>query len=150
MKIDIPGVKTLDLRYVLLDYNGTIAKDGKPLEIDEHLKILAQFYEIYVLTGNTYGDARSQLNPQMTLVETKDAQAKLAFLEKMGKDHCIALGNGVIDRHMLKNAALGIAVMEAEGCAVEAMLSADILVRSIEEGLDLILNPTRIAATLRI
>ena len=29
MHIEIPGYKTLDLKYLLLDYNGTIAVDGR-------------------------------------------------------------------------------------------------------------------------
>ena len=28
MKIDIPGYRTLDLRYLLLDHNGTLATNG--------------------------------------------------------------------------------------------------------------------------
>lgn len=28
MRIEIPGYKTMDLKYLILDYNGTIAKDG--------------------------------------------------------------------------------------------------------------------------
>ena len=28
MKIEIPGYKELDLKYLVLDYNGTIARDG--------------------------------------------------------------------------------------------------------------------------
>lgn len=53
------------------------------------------------------------------------------------------------DRRMLKIARLGIAVTEGEGCAVEAMLAADIHVRSAIDGLDLLLNPVRVKATLR-
>ncbi|TCS78345.1 hypothetical protein EDD59_112106 [Muricomes intestini] len=29
MKVDIPGYKILNLEYLLLDYNGTIAVDGE-------------------------------------------------------------------------------------------------------------------------
>jgi hypothetical protein len=38
---------------------------------------------------------------------------------------------------------------EGEGCAMDALLNADILVRSIHEGLSLLLNPLRIVATLK-
>ncbi len=50
---------------------------------------------------------------------------------------------------MLKTARLGIAVTEGEGCAVDALIAADIHVRSTAEGLDLLLNPKRFKATLR-
>jgi len=40
-------------------------------------------------------------------------------------------------------------VLLEEGCSVEALCSADILVKSILDGLDLLLNPLRLKATLR-
>ncbi|NMC74942.1 MAG: hypothetical protein GYA56_11410 [Geobacteraceae bacterium] len=57
--------------------------------------------------------------------------------------------NGNNDRLMLKAARLGIAVCEGEGCAVAALMNADIQARSIGEALGLLLNPKRLKATLR-
>jgi soluble P-type ATPase len=50
---------------------------------------------------------------------------------------------------MLKIAKIGIAVTEGEGCSVEAITAANIHVRSIVDGLDLLLNPMRLKATLQ-
>jgi soluble P-type ATPase len=50
---------------------------------------------------------------------------------------------------MLKGAALGIGVLSKEGCAVETLLSADILMPDIQSALDLLLHPDRLKATLR-
>lgn len=50
---------------------------------------------------------------------------------------------------MDKVAAVGVAVIEAEGCAVEAIGAADIVVRTILDAFALITNPDRIRATLR-
>lgn len=61
----------------------------------------------------------------------------------------IAIGNGRNDRRMLKAARIGIAVLEGKGCAVDALKSADVHVRSIGEGLNLLLHPDRLKATLR-
>ena len=59
MRIEIPGYKTMDLKYLILDYNGTIAKDGIiPESVKERLKKLSGIYEIYVLTADTHGTAR--------------------------------------------------------------------------------------------
>ena len=56
MRIEIPGYKTMDLKYLILDYNGTIAKDGIiPESVKERLKKLSGIYEIYVLTADTHG-----------------------------------------------------------------------------------------------
>ena len=50
MIIEIPGYKTLDLDYLVLDYNGTIAVDGLiPPAIKERLLLLGDSFKIYVL-----------------------------------------------------------------------------------------------------
>ena len=52
MIIEIPGYKTLDLDYLVLDYNGTIAVDGLiPPTIKERLLLLGDSFKIYVLTA---------------------------------------------------------------------------------------------------
>lgn len=61
----------------------------------------------------------------------------------------VAVGNGMNDRLMLRTAALGILVLGNEGTSVQALSSADIVVKDILDGLDLLLNPKRIIATLR-
>jgi soluble P-type ATPase len=70
-------------------------------------------------------------------------------VNKLGAESVIALGNGNNDRKMLKAAKIGIAVMESEGCAVDAIMAADILVRAALDGLELLLNTKRCKATLR-
>jgi soluble P-type ATPase len=49
---------------------------------------------------------------------------------------------------MLKEAALGIAVVLGEGAAVEALLAADVAAPSIIAALELLTNPLRLVATL--
>jgi len=53
------------------------------------------------------------------------------------------------DRKMVKQAKIGIAVMLEEGCAVETLINADIVVKSPIDALNLILNPKRLIAVLR-
>jgi soluble P-type ATPase len=50
---------------------------------------------------------------------------------------------------MLKEAALGIGVIQAEGAAVEAILAADLVTTSVLDALDLLIHPLRLTATLR-
>jgi soluble P-type ATPase len=59
------------------------------------------------------------------------------------------VGNGANDVDMLAEAALGIAVLGSEGLAVPALIAADVLAASIDEALELLLNPKRLVATLR-
>ena len=70
-------------------------------------------------------------------------------MARLGREQCVGIGNGRNDRLMLQAAALGIVVMQAEGAAVETMLAADVVVPDITIGLDLLLHPLRLVATLR-
>jgi soluble P-type ATPase len=50
---------------------------------------------------------------------------------------------------MLKQAAIGICVLSAEGTAVDALLASDIFVPDIRSAFDLLEKPLRLVATLR-
>lgn len=80
--------------------------------------------------------------------EAIDIQKEL-FVRDLGAEIVIAIRNGNNDRKMLAAAKHGIAVIEEEGCSVNALLSAGIAVRNIHEGLNLLLNAQRLKATLR-
>ena len=74
---------------------------------------------------------------------------KVAYVKSLGPEHVFALGNGRNDRRMLEAARVGVAICLEEGCAAEALTSADILVTSARDALDLLLHPKRLKATLR-
>jgi len=57
---------------------------------------------------------------------------------------------GHSDAKMLRAAKVGIVVCLKEGCSVEALKAAKILVRSPIDAIDLLLNPKRLTATLRM
>jgi soluble P-type ATPase len=50
---------------------------------------------------------------------------------------------------MLGAAALGIGVVQTEGASVEALNAAKVVALCIHDALQLLLNPLRLAATLR-
>jgi soluble P-type ATPase len=68
----------------------------------------------------------------------------------LGADHVVCVGNGRNDRLMLKEAALGIAVILQEGAAAETVAAADVVCTHIVSALELLHNPLRLTATLRI
>ena len=70
-------------------------------------------------------------------------------MEHLGTERVVCIGNGRNDRLMVREAALGSAVLQDEGTAVETMCAADILMHSIIDALDLLLHPLRLIATLR-
>ena len=154
IEIKIPGYKTLQLRHIVLDHNGTLAVDGILLSgVKEQLKTLAADLDIHVLTADTFGIAQTQLEgvPCKLSILPQDDQdiGKLEYIKMLGSEHTVCIGNGRNDRLMLKDAALGIAVILEEGTAVETLTSADVVCKDIVSALELLTNPLRLTATLR-
>ncbi len=154
IEIAIPGYETLKLEHLVLDHNGTLACDGILIEgVKDRLRKLADHLQIHVVTADTFGKARAQLGdaPCELSILTDDNQdiGKIDYVRKLGPNQTVCIGNGRNDRYMLKHAVLGIAVMLAEGLAVEALKNADIVCTDICDALDLLLNPLRLTATLR-
>ncbi len=154
IKIEIPDYKTLELEYLVLDYNGTIALDGRMRdEVKERLLKLAKDLQIHVLTADTHGTAKKMCEGMPLKIQTFPTDGaldeKLAVVEGLGEDKCIAIGNGRNDKLMCRASALAIAVMEQEGMCGRLLGEADVCTRSIEDALDLLLRPKRLIATLR-
>ncbi len=154
LEIKIPGHGTLNLSHLILDYNGTIACDGHLLQgVKERLADLSTSLDVHVLTADTFGSVRKALSDVSCHVEIipieDQAQAKFDYVQRLDLEKCVCMGNGRNDRLMLKNAALGVAVVQAEGSAVDAVLAADIVVGNILDALDLLRHPLRLTATLR-
>ena len=90
------------------------------------------------------------LSVELTILDAADqAQAKARYVESLEAEKTVAMGNGRNDRFMIERARLGVAILEGEGCSVETLSAADVYARSSTEGLDLLLTPKRLVATLR-
>ena len=154
LEIDIPGREILRLDYLVADFNGTLALDGVLLPgAGEALCRLAEALSVHVVTADTFGNARGALAGipcELTVLpEGGQDAAKLRHVERLGTARCACVGNGRNDRLMLAAAALGIAVMQGEGAAVETLLAATVVAPDIGAALGLLLHPQRLAATLR-
>lgn len=152
--INIPGWGNIDLENIVLDLNGTIARDGRIFpEIKEKIKSLSEKAKIYILTADTQGTANEEIRAMnvglVKMPEDRSKKEKFEFLKTLDLERTIAIGNGNNDQLILKEAALGIAVLGDEGLSVSAMKNADIVVKSISDALDLFLRPKRLIATLR-
>jgi len=154
INISIPGFRDLHLRHLVSDYNGTLAVDGALLSgVEKLLTELSSQIEIHVITGDTFGLAATQLaglpfNLEIIPVESQP-EKKLAFIESLGEQNVVAIGNGRNDRKMLEVAAVGIALIQAEGASPETLASADVVSTNILDALNLLTNPKRLIATLR-
>lgn len=62
MEIDIPGFGALRVAQVVLDYNGTLAVDGRLIPgVKPRLNRLAASLTVHVITADTFGKARGSL-----------------------------------------------------------------------------------------
>ncbi len=154
IEINYGGFKKTIIKRLVLDFNGTLAVDGKLIDgVMERLNCLSEKLEIYVLTADTLGNAKEALktvNCSVHLIRPDNQDMlKLQFIQRLNPDNTISIGNGRNDRLMLANAFIGIAVIEGEGCAYEAIASSDVVVKSINDALDLLIKPLRLKALLR-
>lgn len=152
--IDIPGYEKFELQYLLLDYNGTIAVDGelKP-GTTQLLQEISKQLEVHIVTADTFQKVREFANflPfQIHIIPAEDQKKlKADFVEILGAENTIAIGNGANDSKMLKLSKLGILVIEKEGASIEALMNSDLVFTNIIDALESILYPKRIIASLR-
>ena len=155
IEINIPGDRVLQLKHIVLDYNGTIARDGNLIPgVKQNLIALADKLHIHILTADTFGNVRRGLKGikcHLSIIapEAQDI-GKLDYVKKLGAENTVCVGNGRNDQLMLKEAALGIGVILKEGAAAATLSAADVVCTNIVSALELLDNPLRLIATLRI
>jgi P-type E1-E2 ATPase len=148
--VEIPGRETLRLTHAVLDYNGTLAVDGRLLPgVEDDLGRLRDRLAIVLLTADTHGTARAAADRLGVPVEVVQSGAdKAAFVTALGSG-VVAIGNGRNDVALFEASDLAIAVLGPEGLATAALAAADVVVADIRDALALLLHPTRLIATLR-
>lgn len=152
--IELPGQGALTIRALVLDLNGTVTTDGALIPgVAERVCALLPRVDVFLVTADTLGTAGAvaqELGCALYVLERgREAEQKRDWVRQLGAGHTAAIGNGANDVLMLKEAALGIAVIGQEGTAVPALLAADVVVPDIRDALDLLLRPARLTATLR-
>ena len=153
LTVDIPGRGRLEIAHLVLDLNGTLAVGGiVPDAVVDRLRALSNDIRVHVVTADTFGTA-ARLHGQgiqtQVLPPGDHVEAKAAIVRTLGVSHTIAIGNGSNDEAMVREAAVGIAIVGREGAAARTALAADIVATRIEDALDLLLTPARLIATLR-
>lgn len=153
-ELEIPGFGLVKLKYLVSDFTGTLSVDGKLIiGVKEKLNEISKFLDIHILTADTFGRVKEELKNLKCIIQILNGKnhdiQKEEYIKKLGSEYVIALGNGNNDRRMLKIAKIGVAVCLNEGCSIDAIKSADILVHSPIDAIDLLLSPKRLKATLR-
>ncbi|UJF17787.1 HAD hydrolase family protein [Vibrio sp. SS-MA-C1-2] len=151
--ITLPN-ETMTIEHVVFDFNGTLAVDGKLIDsVEDKLVELSHLVDIHVLTADTFSSATDELKGlplSLICLEGKMVgREKLEAIRHLDLDTTVTVGNGLNDIFMLQAAKVGIAVNSKEGLSVKAIESADLYCLSVIDAIDLLLNPTRIAAGLR-
>ena len=154
INIDIPGSVRLEIEHFVFDFSGTLSEDGVLLPgVREKLNELAGKVHVHVLTSDTFGKARKELEDVKCTVHILDGDdhtgQKERYVVSLGAAKVVAIGNGNNDALMLKAAGLGIAVCFKEGCSVESLQAAKIFVSSPLDAVELLLHHRRLIATLR-
>ncbi len=151
--IQRPGQEPLEIEFVLIDFEGTLASDRRvhPKAKDK-INLLSKRTKIYILTKGekemveeTLRRVRAEIFYSM---EGETSRQKLDLLRQLGPTRTVAIGNGVDDAPMIEEAGLGICVMGKEGTSIEAMMKADVVVSNVLDALDFLLKPLRQKATL--
>jgi P-type E1-E2 ATPase len=150
--VEIPGRAALDIQTVVFDVNGTLAVDGTlGPGVIERMRQLRARVKVMMLTANTHGK-QDEIDAAFGFrahIITGGGAEKAAIVRELGAEHVIAVGNGANDAAMFEAAALGIAVLGAEGLALQTLLRADAVTAGPLDALDLLLKPDRLRATLR-
>jgi soluble P-type ATPase len=154
IRIDIPGGEILELDHLVLDFNGTLALDGNILPgVKERLSELSRDLTVHIVTADTFGNvARLFAGTSLDIVilgPGEQDKAKQQVVRNLGPRTCVAMGNGKNDVLMLREAALGIGLIQEEGAFPGILTASDVICTNIRDGLNLLTHPLRLAATLR-
>ncbi|MEG1965391.1 MAG: HAD hydrolase family protein [Oscillospiraceae bacterium] len=154
IKLDIPHYKILNIEKVIFDFNGTIGVDGKIKEnVKELITKLAKKCEIYIATADTNGttaDECKNLPVKIYIFKNQSALTeKRNLAHNLIGENTVCFGNGNNDVEMFNECILSICVIGDEGASSKAIINSDIVVKSIEDGINVLLNENRIIADLR-
>lgn len=154
IRFDIPGFGRADIDHVVFDYNGTIALDGALIKgVAGQIQAWSGKVKFHVITADTFGFVEKELTGMdVTLkIISKDRQdeKKLSYLNTLGPDSTLCVGNGMNDRLMLKSARIGIAILGEEGLAASCLAASDLVLKNILDLFDFFKTPDRLVATLR-
>ena len=148
-----PGREPLQIEFILIDFDGTLASDRRVHpKAKDRINLLAKRTKIYILAKGereVIEDILRKVKAEIVFSsEGQGSQEKLDLLTRLGKDRTVAIGNGLEDALMIEEAGLGICVIGKEGASGEALRKADLVVTHILDALDFLLKPLRHQATL--
>jgi len=114
--IQRPGQEPLEIEFILIDFEGTLASDRRvhPKAKDK-INLLSKRTKIYILTKaekEVVEDNLRRVKAEIYyLTEGEASKQKLDLLRQLGSSKTVAIGNGLDDVPMIEEAVLGICVV---------------------------------------
>ncbi len=152
MKLIIPNSKNIEIKTLILDLNGTLTVRGELVKgVQEILeKIKNKGMKVVLFSGDTRGNGKKVADDLgIDLVVTPTGKDKRKSALKLNPSTCAAIGNGLIDVPLLKTVRLSILTLQAEGIHTKCIKEADIIVPSIIDALNLLVDESSLISTLR-
>ncbi|MGZ3537365.1 MAG: HAD family hydrolase [Thermodesulfobacteriota bacterium] len=155
ISIERSGHSNLEIEFILLDFDGTLAIDRRvhPKTTDK-INLLSKRTGIYVFTTQEkelIEERLRKVKAEIIYLEEGDAsRRKLGLLRQLGPTRCAAIGNGMDDAAMIQEAGIGICVIGREGSSGQSVKNADLVFSDILDALDFLLKPLRQKASLSL
>ena len=151
--IQRPGQDPLEIESILIDFEGTLASDGRVHpKAKNKINLLSKRVRIFIAAKGEkerVGEALRKVKAEIVyLTEGEASRRKTDLLHEIGPTGAVVIGNGVDDTQVIEEAALGICVIGKEGAWGETIKRADVVVPNILDALDFLLKPLRQKATL--
>ncbi len=148
-----PGEEPLEIDFVLIDFEGTLASDRRiHPKAKEKINLLSKRSIIYILTKEEKERIEEVLRRVKAeiiyLKEGNASQKKSDLVRRLGATRVATVGNGVDDAPMFNEAAFSLCMIGKEGASTEALRNADVVFTDILDALDFLLKPLRQQATL--
>lgn len=153
MQYTVPGVWEIQLDTIILDLNGTLTVHGViPIGVKERIHSLRWLgYNIVLLTGDQRGTAKDicrELDINFQIAKSLEEKANCSAV--YDPERVVAIGNARIDIGTFKHARVRIATLQSEWIHTGIIEHIDIIVPTIVDAFDLLLDADTFAATMRL
>ncbi len=153
ISIQRPGQEPIEIDHILIDFEGTLASDGRvhPKAKDK-INLLSKRTKIYILIKGEQEKVKETLRrvkAELFFAKEDDSSLqKLDLLLNLGPPRTAVIGNGIDDFRMMEEAGLSMVVIGKEGTSGKLIQRADLIFTNIIDALDFLLKPLRQKATL--
>ncbi len=151
--IQRPGQESIEIDYILIDFEGTLALDGRvhPKAKDK-INLLSKRTKIYIFAKGEkekIEETLRRVKAELFFLKEEDSSSKkLDLLLNLGAPRAVVIGNGLDDVPLMEEAGLSMVIIGKEGTSGKLIQTADLVFTNIVDALDFLLKPLRQKATL--